>query len=585
MLQVCHRNSKWIGVSLVAVLLLAIMACGSEAEPTPRPATAVVATAVPVPDPTATSVSMQADPQGPYGTLDVGLTSNLGVFISHPRLTPGTEAQVVGISLGEATISLGGPESQYAFKPRLFKEWSLGPDNLVWTFKVQEGVQFHKGYGELTADDILWTIEEVTTEGSLAVRNPQFTRLFANENGYSKKIDDYTIEVHMGEPQYDMLHMISSPSGFIMSKKQVDDVGEEAASANGAGTGPWEFVEARSGQFWKFEAVQDHWRKTPEFAELVLHEMSEESTRLANFQTGVLDTFVMQFDSKSVVDTVPDVKYMRVPGAGVEAINLFGGYYVNKNEGYDPDLPWISSNTDVDSPEWEQARKVREALQIAIDRQKIVDTILDGEGSPTIVWGWEEAEHRLPPDVRKGWEYNPERAKELLAEAGYADGFEITITPSIRGIPGEVDACWAIAAMWEEIGIRTKQENVLWSTFRHGINNRTFNQANCHGGSGRFDPLTLHPIIHSSWGSGVYGLEHEIADDLINKALTTMDPEERWKVAGELARFIFHNAAGAGLYKVNILWPLGPEIDDWIEHFNWADTRVLSGTEYTPHRK
>ena len=323
---------------------------------------------------------------------------------------------------------------------------------------------------------------------------------------------------------------------------------------------------------------------------MVFHDIPEGSTRLANFQTGKLDTFVMQLDSKAVVDDVPGVKYMRIVGGGNEQIGWFGNFYgghgtpehKEKYPGYDPDLPWVSSNPDINSEEWARARKVRLAMSIAIDRQLIVDTILKGEGAPTILWGWEEAEHRLPPDLQKGWEYNPERAKQLLAEAGYPDGFEVTLVPSIRGVPGEVDACFAAATMWEDIGIRTKQQKILYTTHRLTIIERSFNQVNCHGGGGRVDPLTLHPIVNYSGGTWSAGMSHPVLDELIDKAILTIDDEERWKASGEVARFLFENVGSAGLYKVNIIWPLGTRIDTWIEHLDWGDRRILNSTEYTP---
>ena len=459
-----HRNSKGIGLSLVTVLLLIIIACGTSATATPGPANtavpqaavnatavpqaavnatavpqaavnatavpqaAVNATAVPQAVPTATPVPQAVVKVGPFGTLNIGYQENLGVFNSHPRLTGGNYALFVGTSIGETLLGRFGPEKNYEFSTKLLKEWSLSPDNMVWTLKLEEGVQFHKGYGEMTAEDVIWSFKESVAEGSRATRRNQYRRLFFNEKGSIKAVDDHTIEVNMGVPQYDLLAMVATPSsGFIMSKKQADELGEDGASKNGAGTGPWNFVEAVTGQFWKFEAVEDHWRKTPEFAELVFHDIPEESTRLANFQTGRLDTFVMQLDSKPTVDTVAGVKYMRIAGGGNEHLGFFGNWYTGhgtpehkeKYPGYDPDLPWVSSNPDINSPEWDRARKVRLAMALAIDRQIIVDTILKGEGRPTVLWGWEEVEDRLPANVQKGYEYNPERARELLAEAGY----------------------------------------------------------------------------------------------------------------------------------------------------------------------
>ena len=96
--------------------------------------------------------------------------------------------------------------------------------------------------------------------------------------------------------------------------------------------------------------------------------------------------------------------------------------------GFDPELPWISASADVDSEEWANAAKVRRALSIAIDRQGIVDTLLRGYGSPAVMWEYGQYEETwLPPEMR--WEFNPEKAKQLLEEAGYPDGFDITLTP------------------------------------------------------------------------------------------------------------------------------------------------------------
>ena len=143
-------------------------------------------------------------------------------------------------------------------------------------------------------------------------------------------VDDYTIELHTGELHFDMLLWMSVPyAGNIVSKKQVDELGEEAASAEGAGTGPWEMAEVQSGRFWRMNAVENHWRKAPNFAELILHEIPEESTRLANFQTGNLDTFnIVGLDSLPAVQRVPDVKFMRVEGGATEHLGIFGAFYV-----------------------------------------------------------------------------------------------------------------------------------------------------------------------------------------------------------------------------------------------------------------
>ena len=207
-------------------------------------------------------------------------------------------------------------------------------------------------------------------------------------------------------------------------------------------------------------AVEDHWRKTPHFAELVFREIPEESSRVAGFQTENLDTTLIAFDSLVLIEEVPGAELMRLPGGGEAAVTFYGQYYVgigteDQQPGYDPDLPWVSANPDLDSEEWKNAAKVRTALSIAIDRQGIVDTLLHGYGSPAVLWDFGRYEDSwLPPELR--WEFNPEKAKQLLAEAGYPGGFTITLTPSLRGAPVEVEACEAIATMWADIGVDVK---------------------------------------------------------------------------------------------------------------------------------
>ena len=90
-----------------------------------------------------------------------------------------------------------------------------------------------------------------------------------------------------------------------ISKKQFEELGHRAADKLGVGTGPWEFVEQSTREFWKFQAVEDHYRKAPEFAELVLWDIPEEATRVANFETGKLDSFLMAFDSKPRLAACP----------------------------------------------------------------------------------------------------------------------------------------------------------------------------------------------------------------------------------------------------------------------------------------
>lgn len=592
---------------VLAGLLVVAVSCGGAAEPEEEPAATAApaqpaATAAPAAttapaQPAATPVA-QVQPTDtpapammgdqPEGTLNVGY-KELGLFGTSPKLTPGQVMLFVGSTVGEQLL-YRDVEGNYL--PKLVKEWSVSDDSLVWTMKLQEGVQFHHGYGEMTADDIIWTMQDYGAEGSISPRASHLRRLWSNEEGWVQAVDDYTIELHTGDLHFDMLLWMSVPyAGNIVSKKQVDELGDEAASANGAGTGPWEMAEVRPQEFWKMRAVQDHWRKTPNFAELILHEIPEESTRLANFQTGNLDVFnVVGLDSLPSVQAMPDVKFMRVEGGATEHLGIFGAFYVglgteDQRPGYDPALPWVSSDPDPASEEWAKATKVRQAMAISIDRQLIVDELLHGEGKPLVLWGWESQIDRLPPEYRQ-WEYDPDKAARLLEEAGYpGGGFEITLTPSIRGVPAEVEACEAVATMWEAIGISVKVQKIPYASLSPQIRTRDYQGANCHGTGGRSDPLSLLLVLTTLHASFTVGFEHPYMEERIAKALHVVDTEERYKIMVDVAKFTYDNVVEMGLYSVNQIWPLGPRLDTWQEHFEYGDKRVLTGLEYAPHRQ
>lgn len=542
-----------------------------------------VTVAVPVSVPTP-GAAMAA----PEGTLNIGFRE-VGTFGTHPRLTPGSQGVFVGSSLGETLLIQNSDQN---FEARLAEGWTLSSDSLTWTFDIREGVQFHKDWGEMTAEDVVWSMQQYGGEGSRASNSGKLRRLWSNELGGARAVDDYTVEVNTGTPQFDMLIVASQPSAAnVMSMKQVMELGEDEASRQGAATGPWEIDEAKSGQFWRFKAVEGHWRKTPEFKELVFWDIPEESTRVANFQVGLLDTFLMALDSKSAIEEVPDVKFMRVQGGGTVHLGLNGNWYVglgtqehlDRHPSYDPEIPWISGDADINSEEWQRAAKVRRALHMAVDRQAIVDTILRGEGKAEVLWGWENNMHRLP-DRMQEWEFNPDLAKELLVEAGYPDGFDITITPNIRNVPGEVEACVAVATMWENIGINVKINHVPYATISPILQAREYNQANCHGTGGRADPREL---IHtfSSTGGFSAGFHHPFLEDLLTEALQTVETEAAYDVMVKAAEFLFDHAAESSLYSVNILWPLSANIDEWSPHLQYGDRRALTSFEWTPHRK
>ena len=585
-----------IALFVVPMLLALLVACGGAAqteEPTTGqsaaeqtdPTAIPIATAVAaVPADTSTTAMEQ-----PTGTLTVG-QKELGPFTGHPRLAVNPQIFVQGTApVGESLLTVNSDLEPVGM---LAKSWEVSEDALTWTFYLNEGVQFHKGYGELTADDVVWSFDEFANS-SIHPRASNIRGVWSNPDGHVRAVDKYTVEVNTGTPwsEVPINEMLTSPGGsatWVVSKKQSDEIGAEAANGQIAATGSWDLAEFRTGEFWRMEAVEDHWRKTPHFAELIFREIPEESSRIAGFQTGNLDTTLIAFDSLPLIEGVEGAEIMRLPGGGEAALTFYGQYYIgigteNQQPGYDPDLPWVSADPDITSADWANAAKVRNALSIAIDRQGIVDTLLQGYGTPAVLWDFGRYEETwLPAEMR--WEYNPERARELLAEAGYPDGFNITLTPALRGAPVEVEACEAIATMWGEIGLDVKFERVPFTTLRPSLIARKYQGSTCHAGGIRLEPGQgfsgmLSQLNHEAiWNRGV---EHAWLDEKVSQHMAEVDTAKRRALGIEIATFMFENAiTGVGLYNFDVVWPVGPNIQPWPEGVRYRDLRNINGYEY-----
>ncbi len=540
-------------------------------------------TAVPQSAAPSSDTAMAAEPMG---TLNTGL-KEMGPFFLHPSNLGNPQIFVHGTApIGEGLIQ---KDIHREVSGLLASSWEISEDFLTWTFELNEGVQFHKGYGEMTSEDVVWSMRQWGLS-----KHPRAGQLanFWEERPGSEIIDDYTFKVHTGEPFVEVIarQWFMTPGGgstFIASKKQTDELGVEAASMDMAATGPWEIAEHRTGEFWKMSAVRDHWRHTPAFAEFIMWEIPEEASRVAGFQTGNLDTFLMSFDTIPAVLQVEGAKLLTVPNAIEMGLRIYGNWYpvegVETRPGYDPELPWVSSTDDITSPDWEAARKVRLAMITAIDRQGLVDTILSGYGHiETSMRNYSGFEHYLDG---RDWEFNPDRARELLAEAGYPDGFSITLTPSIRGAPAEVEGCEAIAQMWHDIGLDVDFQRVPYTTLRPQLVGRTYQGATCHAG-------TPPPTPATGYGSYISanpfnrGLEHQWSEDKMLEAQAAVDPAEREALEREIGQWLFdHVLTDINYYTIDAVWPVGPRIEPWLEHVRTTDVRQINGYEYIRPRQ
>ena len=327
-------------------------------------------------------------------------------------------------------------------QPRLATEWFIKEDDpTVWVFKLRKGVKFHNGE-DFTAEDVVFSFDRARSEGSnLKQLHADVTEIRA--------IDDHTVEVQMGGPS--PLYPNNITNTFIMDKgwseehdlQEVQDfaAGESNyAVLNTNGTGPYVLQSREVDVRTVLTAFDGHWDEAPAVTEVVYLPIADAATRIAALLSGDVD----------IVQDVPvqDIDRLRnSPGfkveTGPENRFIYFGYRFG-------DEPLKSSNV-TDSNPFNDPR-VREAMELALDRDAIRQVVMRGNSIPTgipnppFVNGWTPELDAYPaPDV--------EKAKALMAEAGYADGFTVTLdTPNNRYVNDEAIST-AYVGMLGQIGI------------------------------------------------------------------------------------------------------------------------------------
>jgi len=588
---------------LVLVMVLAVACGGDKPEPA---APKAVDTAVPV----AAATAVLEAQEGPHGTLDVAFPE-LGTYQNHPAMVSFPQASMQMLAAADGMVGRG---LDWEFYGKSAKSWSVASDQLTWTFNLKEGVPFHDGWGEMTAQDWVYSIQQGSKPGSINPRGPEYYRTFFCEDGcYVKAVDRYTVEVNTGKAIWDAITAFHTPGSdpiWAVSEAQVTEleksIGLDAANELIVSTGPWKIIDNRPGEYWHFAAVEDHYLKTPAFAEMKFHEIPEESTRVANFQTRRLDTFTAVPDSITILANTPGTLFMSQKGAVEQHLLFYGQYYTsatpemcpgepNSNfpppypttpkcptTGYDPDSPWVSSNPDFDSVEWANARKVRLAMHLGIDRDKLIEELLHGEAVHLPMQGW--SNQSFPSEwVRP---YDPAQAKVLLAEAGYPDGFSMNLVPMLRGAPSEAEACEAIAAMWTAIGLDVNIQHIPFNTVvEKQLDYTAKGYVACNASGAFIEPMWLDSKMYMADGGWSPGMNHPITSRLFYDAFAEFDKEKRWALSLEAGQLMWDQVLDHGLWTANQIHALGPEVGDWEANLDTGNPRRISALEWAPHRE
>ncbi len=348
----------------------------------------------------------------PEGTLTVAVAT-FGNERWLPHLYPGAE-DVVLKPWGENLLTRDPKTGELA--PMLAERWKIADDGRTWTFYLRKGVQFHGGRGEVTAEDVRFTFASIAKEGSASSLAPEFRAIKSMEVE-----NPYTITVRFDKPTVAFGNKVTqglfASVAFIHSEKYIEGVGEQGAERSPVATGPYRFVEHVRGDRIVYEAVENHWRATPHWKRLVLLKVPEPSTRMAMLRAGNVDVIEVGGEYVDELKKV-GVRTLTMPNVAWLYI-ILGGQWPSKAT-YDPKVPWAS-------PDADRARKVRLALNLAVDKHAIMQRVLGNLGTVSGAWLAYPNDPWSTDALKKPYPYDPAKAKALLAEAGYPGGFELTM--------------------------------------------------------------------------------------------------------------------------------------------------------------
>jgi peptide/nickel transport system substrate-binding protein len=511
-----------ISVFVLTVLLLSLSACAQTPVTTDQPI-----------EPMAPSSSEQTEQISREPT-----TITIATPIDPLSLDPAFDTNIKSISvMTQVYDMLVWRDSEGELIPALAESWEF-LEPTVLEMKLRQGVKFHNG-DEFKADDVVFTFERLMDEA-----NPVPLSTYVKGSVETiEKIDDYTIRITTPNPR---ALIIAELSRIMIVPKDAVEQAQDEFGLKPVGTGPYKFVRWDKNEKIVYEAFDDHWRGRPRVDNIIFTIMPEDFARFAALKTGEVD-IISNLPPERIdeVNSTPNIHAATVHSAR----NIF-----------------IGMNT------WEppfNEVKIRQAVNYAVDISLIVETIFDGHAYPNgsacnkTLTGYD------PNFV--GYEYDPEKAKALLTEAGYPNGFEVNFWGTNGRYVKDKEVQEAVGAMLAEVGIRVKHNMPEWAEYWGKY------------APGELDGLmflgTGNPLIDCdmtmtyrfySKTAGQYFNSPEL-DALIELEQSEVDPEVRRQIFVEIQEYLKENAAWLfmydqeDLYGVNdrVSWQPRPDEYEW----------------------
>ena len=340
------------------------------------------------------------------------------------------------------------PDGQPTQAGGLASKWEASADHKRWTFHLRKGVKFHNG-DEMTSEDVKFSLQRAMSKRSTTgYAGPLRALIVDIETPAPDRVVVVTKEPTLIIPTY--LSRSLSTEGMVLPKKYIEANGDDGFARKPVGTGPYRFVEQVVGSHIKLAAMDSHWRLgAPKYKQVTFKLVPEETTRIALLRRGEAD--------------VADVSRERVKELEKEKFPI----YFRKDEAI-LHMWWVLGPDGRTPPTAD--RRVREALNLAIDRNEIAQSIFAGHADPAGIplgLSWSFKDVGFKPTADMAYPYDVARARKLLADAGLAGGFPLDVYAfQLPGLPEGKAFAEAVAGYWEKIGVKPKLIPVDYPAFR-----------------------------------------------------------------------------------------------------------------------
>jgi peptide/nickel transport system substrate-binding protein len=461
----------------------------------------------------------------PEGQLIIAFDTTIAPTYLDPAETSGIATPFVFLyALHDALIK---PLPGNDIAPCLAESWTESPDGLVYEFKLREGLTFHNG-DPFTAEDVKFSFFRY--KGTSA-------NLLHEKVKAVEVIDTHRLRFVLHAPWPDFLTFYAGTAtgaSWVVPKTYVEHVGDDGFKRHPVGLGPYRFVRSNPGVEMVLEAHERYWRKVPAIKSIVFKGVPECPTRLAMLKTGEADiAYLMIGDEGLAVKADPKLRLASVVPPAV--------WYLEFPEQWDPKSPWHD-------------QRVRLAANLAIDRQAINEVERQGLGRPTgsIIPRGMEFALLLEP-----WPYDPARAKRLLAEAGYPNGFD---AGEFNPAPPFFTMAEAMANYLAAIGIRTQMRTMERAAFMTAWREKKFKGLIMVATGASGSAATRIETFVFSAGTYAYGGYPDL-DELFRQQAVERDRSRREALLHQIQRLMHERVMHAPVFEPATLHGVGP----WVE--------------------